>query len=422
MIKPELLAPVGSMDGLKGVINAGADAVYLAGKMFGARAYANNFDTDELISAIELCHLFGVKVYLTVNTLVKNSEIGKLIPFLSPLYDIHLDGVIVQDFGVIKTIHDAFPLLDIHLSTQQSVTVGYSANSLKKYNVTRIVPARELSFDEIIELKNFTGMEIECFIHGAMCYSYSGMCLFSSLIGGRSGNRGRCAQPCRLPYKAFGDNEKYPLSMRDMCSLPILKELIGAGIDSFKIEGRMKDKAYAAGVTAIYRKYIDGFCDGTITTIDNKDMEFLKGLYIRKSVSNGYYHIHNGKEMITIDSPSYNGSSETVIDYITNEYLSKEPRIGINMVASFLTGEEMELQCSYDLNTIRLKGPVVLKANNQPITKQNLSEHLTKTGDTSFVIDNLDITMSDDGFLPVKAIKELRREALSKLKELIIGL
>lgn len=420
--KPELLAPVGSIDALKGVINAGADAVYLAGKIFGARAYANNFDEDELIEAIEYCHLFKVKVYLTVNTLVKDNELNMLVPFLMPLYNKGLDAVIVQDLGVIKIIHDNFPLLDIHISTQQSATLGCFANALKQYNVTRIVPARELSLDEVISLKDNTGLEIECFIHGAMCYCYSGMCLFSSLIGGRSGNRGRCAQPCRLPYKASNTKELYPLSMRDMCTLPIIKDLIDSGIDSFKIEGRMKDRAYAAGVVSIYRKYIDGFYDGSITEIEDKDINFLKSLYIRKNISCGYYFKHNGADMITLDSPSYNGSCESTIDYVNEHYLMKDPKLSISMEVTFIKNEPIRLICRYDSYEVQAKGEVVQEALKQPISLEKLKEHITKTGDTPFEISEIKINMGDDGFLPVKSIKDIRRNALCELRDKIVGI
>ena len=275
MTKPELLAPAGKFDCFNAAVNAGADAIYLAGKEFGARASAENFTQDEIIKVLDIAHLHDRKIYLTLNTLIKEREWERIEPFLRPLYDNGLDGVIIQDLGLISFLKEEFPLLPIHASTQMSITGPYAANLLKDKGVIRIVPARELSLDEIISLKEETGLEIETFIHGAMCYCYSGRCLFSSYLGGRSGNRGRCAQPCRLNYTITKgdkyiekDSIRYPLSLKDMCTITCLDKLIDAGIDSFKIEGRMKSPQYVAGVTSIYRKYIDMYTSENEFRID----------------------------------------------------------------------------------------------------------------------------------------------------------
>ncbi|MDE6963990.1 MAG: U32 family peptidase, partial [Lachnospiraceae bacterium] len=282
MKKAELLSPAGNFEALKGAINAGADAVYLGGELYGARAYADNFTQDEILAGLHMAHLFGKKIYLTVNTLVKEKELDGLYDFLKPFYEKGLDGVIVQDLGVLRYIREHFPALPIHASTQMALTGSGGARLMMEEGVSRIVPARELSLKEIRKIKEETGLEMETFIHGAMCYCYSGQCLFSSILGGRSGNRGRCAQPCRLPYKVNGGKECYPLSMRDMCTIRHLPALLDAGIDSFKIEGRMKKPAYAAGVTAIYRKYIDLYeKDRENYRVDRKDWETLNALYIR---------------------------------------------------------------------------------------------------------------------------------------------
>ena len=240
MKKVELLAPAGNYEALTGAIAAGADAVYLGGDSFGARAYADNFTQEEICKGIQYAHVFQRKIYLTVNTLVKEKEFIRLYDFLLPFYETGLDGVIIQDLGVFTFIREHFPNLSLHVSTQMTVTGSYGAEFLKKEGASRIVPARELTLEEIKTIKKNVDIEIETFVHGAMCYCYSGQCLFSSILGGRSGNRGRCAQPCRLPYKVNGGREEYPLSMKDMCTINILPELIEAGIDSFKIEGRMK--------------------------------------------------------------------------------------------------------------------------------------------------------------------------------------
>ena len=251
----EVLAPAGSLDIMKAVVAAGADAIYLGGNMFGARAFANNFNDEELICAIEYAHLFGRKVYLTVNTLLKSREIeNSLIEYLIPFYEAGLDAVIVQDMGVFNLIRKHFPDMDIHASTQMAVTGCASAGLLKRMGATRVVPARELTLDDIKKIDQNVDIEIESFVHGALCYSYSGQCLMSSMLGDRSGNRGRCAQPCRMKY----DNE-YVLSLKDMCTLELIPQLVQAGVDSFKIEGRMKTALYVATVARTYRLAIDDF-------------------------------------------------------------------------------------------------------------------------------------------------------------------
>ena len=267
-MKTELLAPAGSMEALKAAVSAGADAVYLGGAAFGARAYAKNLDEQEILSAIDYVHLRNRKLYLTVNTLLKEEELEeKLYPYLRPYYEQGLDAVIVQDMGVLKAVRSWFPDLDIHASTQMTVTGSAGARFLESLGATRVVPARELSFAEIQKIHRTTNLEIECFVHGALCYCYSGQCLFSSLIGGRSGNRGRCAQPCRLPYQVRTPEAHHyktqkdfcPLSLKDMCTLDLLPEIISAGVTSLKIEGRNKTEYYAAITARSYRQAIDDY-------------------------------------------------------------------------------------------------------------------------------------------------------------------
>ena len=312
--KYEVLAPAGSYECMLAAFNAGADAVYVGGQLFGARAFANNFSQEELIKAIDYAHMHDKKLFLTVNTLLKNQEIDKkLIEYLTPLYEAGLDAVIVQDFGVLSLVKEHFPKIDIHASTQMTVTGEHFAKVLKNYGVSRIVPARELSLKEIESIYRETGLEIECFVHGALCYSYSGMCLLSSLIGARSGNRGRCAQPCRLPYDVLFDNEtkkeQYPLSPKDLCTLKILPKILKAGVYSLKIEGRMKKPEYVASVTAMYRKYVDMFVakgeDGY--KVSDDDIKLLMEIYNRGGFTEGYYEKHNGKELMSLDRPNHMG-------------------------------------------------------------------------------------------------------------------
>nr|MCR5624284.1 U32 family peptidase [Lachnospiraceae bacterium] len=252
----EILAPAGSFETLKAAINAGADAIYMGGKSFGARAFANNFSDEEVLKAIDYVHLYGKKMYMTVNTLLYENEISGLYDYLESFYLQGLDAVIVQDMGVVDFIHKHFPSLPIHLSTQTTITTGKNDALFSGYNVTRLVPARELSLYELKRLCIDTDMEVEVFIHGALCYSFSGQCLLSSFRGGRSGNRGKCAGSCRLPYKT-SKGEKHILSLKENCALTQFGELINAGAMSFKIEGRMKKPEYVAYITHIYRKYAD---------------------------------------------------------------------------------------------------------------------------------------------------------------------
>ena len=422
----ELLAPAGNKEAFYGAIHAGADAVYLGGSRFGARAYADNFTEDELISCIRYAHLWGRKVYLTVNTLVKESEFDDIYGYLRPFYEAGLDGVIVQDIGVFDLIREYFPQMELHVSTQMTITGKYGANLLKDMGACRVVPARELTLNEIRELKNATGMEIECFIHGAMCYCYSGQCLFSSILGGRSGNRGRCAQPCRLPYRVQKGNrvtdECYPLSLKDMCTIEHIPELIDAGIDSFKIEGRMKKAEYAAGVTAIYRKYIDRYYEAPENGfhVEDEDMRKLSCLYIRSERQDGYYHKHNGKEMVTLKQPSYNGNDDALIAEIRRLYIEKSPRIPITIRGCFQEGKEARVTFSLGELSVTVEGQTVQAAQKQPISHENIEKQLKKLGDSIFYADTVEVTLDEQVFYSLKEMNELRRKAVMQLENSLI--
>lgn len=296
--KIEILAPAGSWETLQAEIYAGADAVYIGGDRFGARAFADNPNRDTLCEAIDFVHLHGKKLYLTVNTLLSEKELEEeLYEWILPFYERGLDAAIVQDVGVLSFLHQEFPELPLHASTQMSLWSGESADKLKKYGVTRFVPARELSIEELRKIRKQTELELEVFVHGALCYAYSGQCLMSSIIGGRSGNRGMCAQPCRLPYTAEG-KQGYFLSPKDVCTLRNIPELILAGIDSFKIEGRMKGMEYGALTTKLYRKYTDIFLREGETSYRKrlgekkaeleKDIQALMDLYNRGGSCGGY--------------------------------------------------------------------------------------------------------------------------------------
>lgn len=420
--KVELLAPAGDFLCFMAAMNAGADAVYLGGDKFGARAYANNFSQEEIMEALKIAHLLDKRIYLTVNTLVKEKEMQELIPYLQPLYEAGLDGVIIQDLGVFQVLRKNFPGLELHASTQMTITGVYGAKFLKELGACRIVPARELSLEELKDIKKETGLEIETFIHGAMCYGYSGQCLFSSILGGRSGNRGRCAGPCRLPYKDERGNLVYPLSLKDMYTLPLIPKLIEAGIDSFKIEGRMKSPEYVAGVTAMYRKYIDSYLQNPEKPykISPEDEAILRGLYIRSDTCTGYYMQHNNKSMVTLKEPGYSGCSDEVLQNIRNNYLNTPKTLPIQGRIHIEKDKPAELSFHYCDISVSVTGELVSSAMNRPLTEEDIRNKICKLGDTSFYMDKLNVETDNASFMPVKAINELRRQACAALEEAIL--
>lgn len=420
----ELLAPAGNYEAFIGAVNAGADAVYLGGEKFGARAYADNFSSEEICRALQTAHFMGRKIYLTVNTLLKETEFEELYDYIHPFYEAGLDGVIVQDLGVFCYIRDHFKDLPLHASTQMTLTGVRGAAFLKTQGAVRIVPARELSLEEVRRIKEQTNMEIECFIHGAMCYCYSGQCLFSSILGGRSGNRGRCAQPCRLPYQIYEKGqpvtgEGYPLSLKDMCTLSYIPELIEAGIDSFKIEGRMKKPEYAAGVTALYRKYIDQYYQNGKKNyrVEDKDLDKLRKLYIRSEIQTGYYGRHNGKDMITLNKPSYIGSDEAVLAEIRTKYLHEPDKLPVRMRVHVTVGEPLRLQIMGPDSEITVTGDVVEKAQKIPLQEDDIRKQLLKTGNSHVAVTDCDIIMQGEAFVPVRSLNQLRRDAVDTFEQ-----
>lgn len=423
----ELLAPAGSLKTLKAVIHAGADAVYLGGTMFGARAYANNFNEEELLEAIRFGHIHGRKIILAVNTLLKEYELGQLYDYLRPYYEAGVDAVIVQDMGVMEFIKTHFPNLPIHTSTQMTITNVEGARLLKEQGVERVVTAREMSLEEIQRIHDEVGVELESFIHGALCYCYSGQCLFSSIIGGRSGNRGRCAQPCRLSYEVLqgeksltGHHATPILSLKDMCTLPFLYELADHGVYSFKIEGRMKTPEYAAGVVSIYRKYMDSYLDGSRIPVEKKDIRALLELGNRGGFTNGYYYHHNDSDVLSGESASHNKSEGVLQDNIRREYVDTELKEKIK--GKLILNKECpaKIEVQYGKIKVSYQGDMVLVAQNRPLTKEVVTEKITKTGNTPFVFEKLEVTMDDDIFMPVNQLNQLRRGALEALEEALL--
>jgi len=529
----EILAPAGSYDGMKAAMNAGCDAVYIGGSSFGARAYANNLDEDTLLHAIDEAHIRSKKLYLTVNTLVKENELEEeLYRYLEKFYLQGLDAVIVQDVGVMHFIHRYFPMLPIHASTQMTLTMAQGANLLQDYGVTRLVTARELSLKEIKTMRENTNMEIETFVHGALCYCYSGQCLLSSIIGGRSGNRGRCAQPCRMPYQFFSENnkissnqEKYLLSPKDMNTISIIPELVEAGIDSFKIEGRMKRPEYAAAVSYSYRKYVDLYFALGKEDYNNyikghdfiNDMRKLQDVFNRGGFFEGYGKTYNGKSMMSLNRPNHSGvyvgdvtlvkgsqvqvflkenvnaqdvleirakeeegyeftvkdfheqgkilttnvgsrpeitkqsargkemkgrdtlthwsakpvinigdrvyrtKNNSLLEQLASEYMNKDLKQGIRGLLKARIGEKLSLTITFMDYLVTAYHDFVQEALKQPMTKEKLSAPVTKTGDTLYFFEDLEVDADDNIFVPVAWLNEIRRDAIRMLEEAITG-
>jgi Collagenase and related proteases len=506
--RPEILAPAGSMESLYAAVNAGCDAVYMGGSMFGARAYADNPDSDSLLYAIDYCHLHGVKLYLTVNTLLKEEELmDSLYNYMLPYYKAGLDAAIVQDTGVVYMLHQWFPGLALHASTQMALVTGSGVPMLADYGITRIVPARELSLSELQQMRSDTDAEIEVFVHGALCYCYSGQCLFSSMLGGRSGNRGRCAQPCRLPYSTTFNGKKresYILSMKELSALPYIDKLIETGADSFKIEGRMKSPSYTALVTSLYRKYTDIYMDygskGYTGYIEKHKREFqddmgqLAEVYNREGFTNGYLegNIHKGSLLsskrpkhggvytgevlstgkgvlkyrldkdlnaqdvvefrnarmdtlyeytiskdlkagsiveakfsrdciINKGDKAYRTKNAALLDRIKGQYLARNKKVLVTSVFKAISGEQACLSLEKDGIKAEVYGGICQKAEKSATSQDEVEKILRQTGNTEFGFSQLNITMDEGLFLPVSMLKNLRREAITKLRDNITG-
>lgn len=413
----EVLAPAGTYECFRAAINAGADAVYLGGSMFGARAFAGNFEEAELIKAIRTAHLYGRKVYLTVNTLLRNDELEKLVQYVKPYYEEGLDAVIVQDYGVFAVLREAFPGLDLHASTQMTITGKYGAQLLKDMGAARVVPARELSAKEIRDIYDNVDVEIESFVHGALCYCYSGQCLLSSMIGGRSGNRGRCAQPCRLTYSANGISEKYLLSPKDMCTIEAVPDILDAGVYSLKIEGRMKSPEYVAGVSYAYRKYVDMYLekgrDGY--RVEEQDIRQLMDLYNRGGFCKGYYYAQNDKSMMTFDRPNHQG---IVIGNIKNGELILSQEVNPGDVLEFTDGSEYTTPTGKKSGRLALPKGVLKNPKNGAAVYRTRNNELLGQLRAGYIDNDIKIPVRMEIFL--KSGERACLKLLSGDKELVV--
>lgn len=485
MKKPEILAPAGTKQSVIAALNGGCDAIYIGGQNFGARAYADNPSDDELKEIICLCHLRGVKVFITINTLYKDNEIAAVLEFVSKIYSYGAYGVIVQDIGIADIIKKHFPEIKLSASTQMTVHSKEGVLLLKELGYDRVVLARELSLEETADICKAKGsMEIESFIHGALCVSYSGRCLMSSFIGGRSGNRGRCAQPCRMEY-SLKKNDKIIkkgclLSPKDISTLSIIQSIAASGADSLKIEGRMKNPEYVYQAVSLYRKYLD-----SLSKPDKEDIKKITQVFNRGgSSSKGYWDTFSGADMMSVLTPKNSGreiGAVSAYDSKTKKCTIRlydnvipgdgieiwsSPHIGAGISRTAQKGESIAIRAegrikkgdrvfrSFDkalmdslkkscakitrrqvINTelylkegcpaeivfkdkgLSVKGEIVQRAKNQPMSREDMISRIKKTGDTPFELNITKADTDNNIYIPISALNSLRRKACRSLEE-----
>lgn len=392
MKKPELLSPVGNLECLYAAIHAGADAVYLSGKLFGARAFANNFENEELIEAIKICHLYGVKCYVTCNTIIYEHEVDKFIEYIDFLHKNNVDAVILQDIGMFDLIRKTYPNLEIHISTQMHIHNLEGVKLLQELNAKRIVLARETSIEKIKEIKNNTNIELEVFVHGALCLCYSGCCYMSTLIGARSGNRGTCSQCCRLNYNIIDEKgnilnkgNKYPLSTKELCTINDIGKLIDIGIESFKIEGRMKSPEYVYLVTSLYRKAIDNYLKYKETKITKEDINEIKKIFNRQ-FTKGFIFNETNNNFTNSYKPNHQGIPiGRVIDYKNKYcYVLLNHKIKINDGIRILDDEDYGLI----LNNFYINKKLVKEANKNDIISFKTNKTINKNKEVLLTYDS----------------------------------
>lgn len=400
---PELLAPAGSYEAMLAAAEAGADAIYLAGYRFGARALARNFSLEELSRAVRYCHLRGIRVYVTVNTAVWDFEREELLSYARELWVMGVDALIVSDLGAMRLIRRALPNFELHASTQMSVHNTDGADMAYRLGAVRVVLARELSREDILSVTEDSLAEVEVFVHGALCVSHSGQCLFSSLVGGRSGNRGECAQPCRLPY-----NGGYPLSLSDLSLAGHIKELVQSGVASLKIEGRMKSADYVYRVTSVYRRLLD-----ECRNADRREERELRRAFSRDGFTDGYF-VANHKDMLGVRREEDKQESR---EGGTREY--REIKTRVFAVAEFRRGLPSRLTLYNEKRRVTVEGEAPSPAKNSPLTEAGVRERLSKMGNTLLTLSESDIELIlDDGVnLSPAKINELRRMAAEQFED-----
>ena len=406
---PELLGPAGSPLALDAAIEGGADAVYLGGQWFNARMNASNFDEQALLDGIRRAHTYGVKVYLTMNTQVYDRELPDFLRAAEKVYLAGADALIVADLGGAAAIRRAIPDLALHASTQACAHAAASGEELQKLGFSRMVVARELSLDNLKTAVQTSPIEIEAFIHGALCVSHSGGCLFSSLVGGRSGNRGECAQPCRLPYRTAKGKSDYPLSLKDLSLARHVPELIDAGLASLKIEGRMRSPEYVLTVTRIWRRLLD---EGR--GADEDEMRRLAEAFSRDGFTDGYFTGHIGHRMLGVRSESDKQAGRAL-----DSFRGLSRRLPLRMNFSLKQGKEASLAVSTATASFETKGDIPAPAITAPLDEATLLRQLTKLGGTSYEAVDCRIDMDEGLMLPLASINALRRAAISGLTEAV---
>ena len=396
---PELLAPAGDMECLYAAVAAGADAIYVGGKRFGARAFAKNFDMDELAVAVRYCHVHGVKLYVTLNTLIEDKEMAEAVEYAAELYRIGIDALIVADLGVIAAIRRYVPDLELHASTQMSVHNSLGVTEAANLGATRVVVARELSLENIKSVVDNSPVEIEVFLHGALCVCHSGQCLFSSMVGGRSGNRGECAQPCRLPF----NGGKYPLSLKDLSLANHIPALIESGVASLKIEGRMKSPDYVYAVTSIYRRLLD-----ENRPANAKENEILRRAFSRGGFTDGYLTGKTERGMTGIRSEADKQDSRSLE---STEWLPK--KIKVRAKATLRLRERAEMTITDGIRSATAYGLIPNEAENAPLTPDGVRQRLSKMGNTFLTLsaEDIELTLEENINLPPSALNALRRDA-----------
>lgn len=410
--KIELLAPCGDMKCVRACINAGADSIYIGGRLFGARAFAKSVD-ENIVDTIKLCHRYNKKFYLTVNNLIKNSEFKLVDEYLDEIVKAKPDAFIVADIGLVQYLKNRYDI-SLHASTQMNITSLDAIRYLQKQGFKKVILARELTLDEIKKIRQSVDIELECFIHGSMCYCYSGNCLMSSFMGGNSGNRGRCKGPCRLEYK-YNNKNAYLLSMKDMCSIREIKDLINIGINTLKIEGRMRSEVYVAGVVSIYREIIDKIYDNiTISEKEYANYENrLLDIYDKGGFTNYY---SNNTDMVQMVERKKRFHDESIIAEIKDKYIDKNKKIKLDVDLYLKLGEKIKADVynySKDAKySFFYDNSNITEAKNNPLTKEVIVEKFSKTGNTDYELNHINVNMDDNIFLPVSDLNNFRREIL----------
>ena len=408
-MKSEILAPCGSFDSLIAAVRCGANAVYLGGKNLNARRNAGNFDDTELEKAIKYCHARDVRVYLTLNTLVNDSEAETAIETIERACTFGADALILQDLGLASLVRKIAPDMPMHASTQMSVNTVSGVRLLEEIGFTRVVLPREMSLSEIKKIKSQTNIELEMFVHGALCMCVSGQCWMSAFIGSRSGNRGLCAQPCRLPFSCGEKGNSYDLSLKDLSLVGDLKRLEELGICSFKIEGRMKRPEYVAAAVTACKKALNNELDENLTSS-------LKNIFSRSGFTDGYYRSQLGKNMFGIRTKEDVTGAGNVLSSLQKLYEKEKPLYAVDFSLVCRTDEPATLTASANGKTVHVRsGESLAEAVNRATTKEELSDKLSKCGGTLFYANKLEIEMQDKLYIPASLINSLRRDALDRL-------